>query len=145
MVKRKLHQPAKNAPRMPVCWDLSQILGIQPTGPTPDGPFENLLDQDSACGPTAPPTDLPSSSSSTASSSTTSSTDYVDLPPPNPYSDGYYLGDDNFNPLVPSLVDIFGEPNDQLELEVPAEMLFHPAQNECGFIPSDSLCLGLSY
>jgi Plavaka transposase len=160
MPKRKFDQrarnSAKNEPRKPVCWDLCQLVGVPPSLSTPphhghagvnDGVTPTLLnptledslnrrafDQESSCGPTVPLMDQ-STSSSIGTSSTSPSTDDTSevTPPSNPY-DGYYQ--DDVNPLVPAFVDI------ELE-DAPVSEMFLPAQNECGFIPSDSLCLGV--
>jgi hypothetical protein len=150
MPKRKFDQRArnlaKNEPRMPVCWDLCHLVGVPPSIPTPPHPDVNeeevtpthlnpAFEQELSCGPTIPLMDQSTSSSISTSSTSPDHNSEEDTPPSNPY-DGYY-GDD-VNPLVPpAFVDI------ELEDEPVSEKLFLPAQNECGFIPSDSLCLGV--
>ena len=144
MVKRKFTTEAKNTSKLPNCWqedESSTMITDVTTGPTKSVPLDDDVEQEEDSLLSVYDQSLPSASCSSSSSSTTSSDDTSQSsqePPPAPYFDGYYATDPNRN-----LPEVNGLPQEEFAGEIPLKILFPPAQNECGFIPSDSLCLAV--
>jgi len=142
MVKRKFTTEAKNTSKLPECWQEHESSTICipdiTTGPEPVPLDDNVEQEDDSLISADDCSSLPSASGSSSTSTTSSGdTGQSSQPPPTPYFDGYYAKDPNSN-----LPEVNGLPQEDFG-EIPIEILFPQAENECGFIPSDSLCLGV--